>query len=105
MKTIEERANKYVWKEWTPEYHFIAEESYIAGAKEQKDIDDAELLKLKSAWEKEIYINPYDEANYKQGYHDAIEKACEWLKENVEGGVHPQSVYGFADRFRKAMEE
>ena len=72
-KTIEERAKKYVWKEWTPEYHFIAEESYIAGAKEQKVID--------------------------------INKACEWLKENIEGGVHPQSVYGFVDRFRKAMEE
>ena len=73
MKTIEERANKYVWKEWTPEYHFIAEESYIAGAKEQKVID--------------------------------IDNACEWLKENIEGGVHPQSVYGFVERFRKAMEE
>ena len=73
MESIEERAKKYVWKEWTPEYHFIAEESYIAGAKEQKVID--------------------------------INKACEWLKENIEGGVHPQSAYGFADRFRKAMEE
>ena len=72
-KTIEERANKYVWKEWTPEYHFIAEESYITGAKEQKVID--------------------------------INKACEWLKENIEGGVHPQSAYGFVEKFRKAMEE
>ena len=34
-----------------------------------------------------------------------INKACEWLKENIEGGVHPQSAYGFVDRFRKAMEE
>ena len=72
-KTIEERAKKYVWKEWTPEYHFIAEESYIAGAKEQKVID--------------------------------IDKACEWIKENIEGGVHPQSAYGFVEKFRKAMEE
>ena len=72
-KTIEERAKKYVWKEWTPEYHFIAEESYIIGAKEQKVID--------------------------------IDKACEWIKENIEGGVHPQSVYGFVERFRKSMEE
>ena len=72
-KTIEERAKKYVWKEWTPECHFIAEESYIAGAKEQKVID--------------------------------IDKACEWIKENVEGGVHPQSVYGFVEKFRKSMEE
>ena len=72
-KTIEERAKKYVWKEWTPEYHFIAEESYIIGAKEQKVID--------------------------------IDKACEWIKENIEGGVHPQSTYSFLDKFRKAMEE
>ena len=41
----------------------------------QKAIDNAELLKLKSAWEKEAQINHDDEANYKQGYHDAIEKA------------------------------
>ena len=34
-----------------------------------------------------------------------IENACKWIKENVEGGVHPQSVYGFADRFLKAMNE
>ena len=40
MKTIEERAIEYANKEWTPEYHFIAEESYIAGAKEQKAIDE-----------------------------------------------------------------
>ena len=73
MKTIEERAEKYAWKAWTPEYHVIAEESYIAGAKEQKVID--------------------------------IDKACEWLKENIEGGVHPQSAYGFVERFRKAMGE
>ena len=73
MKSIEERANEYANKEWTPEYHFIAEESYRAGAKEQKVID--------------------------------INKACEWLKENIEGGVHPQSAYGFVEKFRKAMEE
>ena len=34
-----------------------------------------------------------------------IEKACEWIKENIECGVHPQSAYGFADRFLKAMKE
>ena len=105
MKTIEERAKKYVWKEWTPEYHFIAEESYIAGATEQKTIDDTKLLKLKSSWEKQAQINHDDEANYKQGYHDAIEKACEWLKENIEGGIHPQSAYGFVEKFRKTIEE
>ena len=73
METIEERASEYANKEWLPEYHFIAEESYIAGAKEQKVID--------------------------------INKACEWIKENIEGGVHPQSAYGFVEKFRKAMGE
>lgn len=34
-----------------------------------------------------------------------IEKACEWIKENIEGGVHPQSAYGFVEKFRKTMEE
>ena len=101
----EERANEYANKEWTFDVYYIAEESYIAGAKEQKAIDNAKLLKLKSSWEKQAQINHDDEANYKQGYHDAIEKACEWLKENIEGGVHPQSAYGFVERFRKAMEE
>ena len=47
MKTIEERATEYANKEWTPEYHFIAEESYIAGATEQKTID---IEKAKNAF-------------------------------------------------------
>lgn len=34
-----------------------------------------------------------------------IENAYKWIKENVECGVHPQSAYGFADRFLKAMNE
>ena len=102
MKTIKERAKEYSKGQWDEP---TALKAYIAGAEEQKAIDDAELLKLKSSWEKEAQINHDDVSNYKQGYHDAIEKACEWLKENIEGGVHPQSAYGFADRFRKAMEE
>ena len=34
-----------------------------------------------------------------------IKKACKWLEERVQCGVHPQSAYGFAEEFRKAMEE
>lgn len=34
-----------------------------------------------------------------------INKACEWLKENIDGGVHPSSVYGFIEKFKKAMDE
>ena len=113
MKTIEERAEKYASKKGdislSPIYNEalanIYKEGYIAGATEQKTIDDTKLLKLKSSWEKQAQINHEDEANYKQGYHDAIEKACEWLKENVEGGIHPQSAYGFVEKFRKTIEE
>lgn len=82
-KTIEERAKEYGSKNGdislSPVYNkalsSIYEEGYIAGATEQKAIDDAKLLKLKSSWEKQAQINHDDEANYKQGYHDAIEKA------------------------------
>ena len=34
-----------------------------------------------------------------------INKACEWLKENIDGGVHSSSTYGFVEKFKKAMEE
>lgn len=34
-----------------------------------------------------------------------IDKACEWLKERVQCGVHPQRAYGFAEEYRKAMEK
>ena len=113
MKTIEERAEKYASKKgdislsavYNEALANIYKEGYIAGATEQKTIDDAKLLKLKSSWEKQAQINHDDEANYKQGYHDAIEKACEWLKENVKGGIHSQSAYGFVEKFRKIIEE
>ena len=89
MKTIEERAMEYAPEPLNDHYAipaFIASENkrqaYIAGATDQKVIDKAELLKLKSAWEKEAQTNHDDEANYKQGYHDATEKFCEWLKNN-----------------------
>lgn len=41
------------------------------------------MLKLKSSWEKQVQINHNNEANYKQGYNDAIENACKWMKEQV----------------------
>lgn len=109
MKTIRKRAIKAgISSQYKSDYCYdkkSVEYGYIQGAGEQKAIDDEELLKLKSAWEKETCINPYDEAIYKQGYHDAIEKACERLRERIEGGVHPQSVYSFIEDFRKTMEE
>ena len=84
MKSIKERADRAIYKP-TDGHPLKACEvvafarGYELGATEQEAIDDAELLKLKSSWEKEAQINHDDVANRKQGYHDAIEKACEWL--------------------------
>ena len=109
MKSIEERAALNLMYEKDFCGNSLSDNmvcrAYVRGATEQKAIDEAKLLKLKSAWEKEAQINHDDVANYKQGYHDAICKACEWLEERVQCGVHPQRAYGFAEEFRKAMEE
>lgn len=86
MKTIEERALDFVEKlgidHYSPLFD-VCQEDYRVGAIEQKAIDDAELLNLRSSWEKEAQINHNDENNYKQGYHDAVEKACKWLKKEL----------------------
>ena len=124
MKTIEERAKEYSDRHKSIENsyfnkgynYYIAEKydaekfAYEAGAYDQKTIDDVELLKLKSAWEKQAQINHDDEANYQQGYHDAIEKACEWLKNNWREYVNQDRdgmiLFGnWESDFRKAMEE
>ena len=102
MKTIEERAKEYAKTEYEQFGTFpeiVARESYTKGATEQKAIDDAQCIN-KVLMGKGSSIN-----YYQQGYHDAIDKACEWLKERVQCGVHPQRAYGFAEEFRKAMEE
>ena len=102
MKTIEQRAAK--WGEYIAErttYDVVgAKYSYIAGANEQKEIDDDLLLKLKSSWEEEAQINHNDKSNYKQGYHDAVNKACELLKA-VGVLTDDDSIMGFI----KAMEK
>lgn len=87
MKTIEERAKKYSKKQCVKP---VAYNSYIIGATEQKAIDD--------------------EANYKQGYHDAIEKACKWMKEQVYqeygGGPLERLIPDtMIENFMKNMEE
>lgn len=116
MKTIEERAwEKYpeVIKHRYLAHIDINEEKrkmYIEIATEQKAIDDAELLKLKSAWEKEAQINHDVEANYKQGYHDAVEKACNIFCHT--GCPHKTDSYNCFNNkcdtwkiFRRMMEE
>ena len=121
--TIEKRADAYVGHpeeidEFTSET--IKREAYIAGAKEQKAIDEEVRLKkcddmTEAEYNREIAFVDWYLKNGRSTptYSDAIEWArkklleetCEWLKVNIEGGVHPQSVYGFVDKFRKAMEK
>ena len=125
MKTIEERASLAAWQiyeETILSEHSVDRVAEIIAEKihEQKAIDDAILLKLDSLWEEnDARHNHEDEMHYKQGYHDAIDKACEWLKENARDyacatircpygeeeeiicDVHQEIV----EDFRKAMEE
>ena len=105
MKTIEERARLAAWQIYEEiglSKHSVDRVSEIITEKiiEQKTIDDAELLNLKSSWENEAQINHNDENNYKQGYHDAIEKATLWFQLRSE---YPVSI--LEDSFRNFMEE
>ena len=115
MKSIEERAALNLMYEKDFCGHSLSDNmvcrAYVRGAEEQKAIDDAKLLKLKSSWEKEAQINHDAEMHYKQGYHDAIEKACEWL-EGYCCEIGCKYDCNFDDimvdgpkRFRKAMEK
>ena len=116
METIEERANLAAWQileEIGLSRHYVDRVAEIIAEKihEQKAIDEAKLLKLKSAWEKQAQINHNDEANYQQGYHDAIEKACEWLGPHLaEVADRYDSTLGLhlrflRENFRIAMEK
>ena len=119
MKTIEERAKEYsdrhksiensYFRGYNYNYNVVEEYdaekfAYEAGAYDQKAIDEAEWLKD-------------DEANYQQGYHDAIEKARKWLKEHIYEYIavgntdfgKPYDIHlcseELFDDFPKAMEE
>ena len=112
MKTIAERAREYrhIFSEASAFVKSLAEVAYTEGATKQRSIDYAKLRKLKYAWEKESKINA--EANYKQGYHDAIENACEWLDTYLMEIGYPDdwprdspNMESGKERFKKAMEE
>lgn len=106
MKTIDERAREAAWQifeETILSEHSVDRVAEIIEEKinEQKAIDDAELSKLKSAWGNETQVN---RRYYIKGYRDAVEKSCEFLKENLQCGVHPCGAYGFVEGYKKAME-
>ena len=102
MKTIRERAKEYAPDPFDPDYILPAREGhivnqqridYIAGATEQRNID---------------------EANYQQGYHDAIENALDWFSHYLDYfnmGICDENDWlrgspeSGKERFIKAMEE
>ena len=139
MKTIEERA-----KEWgehiveTTPYDVVngkacvfvedrniadvAEESYIAGATEQKAIDEEVRLKkyddmTKAEYDREVAFSDWYHKNGKRAptYSDAIEwaredlldKVCEWIDKYLHLFVMKGNILypKLAQEFRKAMEE
>ena len=122
--TIEERADAYVGHpeeidEFTSET--IKREAYIAGAKEQKAIDEEVRLKkcddmTEAEYEREVAFAEWYNKNGKgtPTYSDAIEwarrelidKACEIVRNiiNEYFGDGEQSCK-VEDTFRKAMEE
>ena len=121
--TIEEKARLNLQYEKDFLGHDLSEDmvcrAYIAGAKEQKAIDEEVRLKkcddmTEDEYEREVAFADWYNKNGKgtPAYSDAIEwarkdaidKACEWLKENIDGGVHPSSTYGFVEKFNKVME-
>ena len=122
MKSIKERA-KLASEDYACDDMYSAGvfTGYVEGATKQKAIDDALLLKLKSSWEEEAQINHNNESNYKQGYHDAVEKACDWLKKELQylamdelkdnfyknefKVILKSQVPDWLRDFRKAMEE
>ena len=103
MKSIEERADRAIY-EPTDRHPLKACEvvafarGYELGATEQKAIDEAQ-------------INHDDEANYKQGYHDAAEKACKLIDNYIADLAYPvgwadvKLLISIPERLRKAMEE
>ena len=96
METIEERADRAIY-EPTDRHPLKACEvvafarGYELGATEQKAIDEAQ-------------INHDDEANYKQGYHDAVEKAWSFVYSMYQVGRDNLTPLT-QDEFIKAMEE
>ena len=123
MKTIEERAKEYASKKadislsdvYNEALARIYEEGYIAGAKEQKAIDEEVRLKksdsmTQAEYDREVAFAEWYHKNGKgtPTYSDAIEwarkevinKACELLK-SVGVLTDDDSIMGFI----KAMEE
>ena len=119
MKTIEERAKEYSKKQCVKP---VAYNSYIAGAKEQKAIDEEVRLKkcddmTEAEYNRETAFVDWYLENGKgmPAYSDAIEwarkdlldKVCEWIDKYLHLFVMKGNILypKLAQEFRKAMEE
>ena len=118
MKSIEERA-----KEYAPDPFLAALErkAYIAGATEQKAIDEEVRLKkcddmAQSEYDREAAFTDWYHKNGKgtPTFSDAIERArkeligkeaCEWLKEYAMANRRTLGLGDLCVEFRKAMEK
>ena len=130
MKTIEERAKEYSLKDFDGYYtgrEKAMKEGYIAGATEQKDIDEEVRLKkcddmTEDEYEREVAFADWYHKNGKSTptFSDAIEwarkevieKACEWLDNYLMEIGYPDdwlrdslNIKSGKERFRKAMEK
>ena len=125
METIEERAKEYASKKGdislSPVYNealaSIYEEAYIAGAKEQKAIDEEVRLKksdsmTKAEYEREVAFADWYHKNGKGSptFSDAIEWARRKLIDKAVAVLVDSGVFGHKDSygakaFKQAMEE
>ena len=125
MKSIEERAKEYSLKDFDGYYpgrEKAVEEGYIAGAKEQKAIDEEVRLKkcddmTEAEYNHETAVVDWYLENGKgmPAYSDAIEwarkevieEACEWIDKYLHLFVMKGNILypKLAQEFRKAMEE
>ena len=116
--TIEERAKDFAKGR---RYTLTAYEAYIAGANDQKAVDEERIAKLESFIEgttKLIRQRKHLGSNLETKEKKLIDKACKWLKENARDyACATIRYYGDEDEiicdvhqeivedFRKAIEE
>lgn len=131
MKTIEERAYDYADEKWgdIDEYHAdtVAVSAYIAGAEEQKAIDEEVRLKksddmAQAEYDREVAFADWYHQNGEgtPTYSDAIEwarkavieEARDWFSDYLMEIGYPDdwmrdspNMLSGEERFRKAMEE
>ena len=100
MKTIEERAKlRSEYYDEDDGYSAGVYVGYIDGATEQKAIDDAECVN-------QFLMGKGGAINYyKQGFHDAIEKACGILEDMTEGRLGKRFISEFKNKLKYGVLE